>query len=212
MAYRVYRTIFLLFVTVGVVRLSAQPLSSEIGVWIVDTKWTDTTLGTENRNRGGEFDENTGYGISFNHFWTDSISTELSAQRFSTDAVIGYYSVEGEEIVDVGEVEATTLIAMVQWHFNRDGRFAPYVGAGATRLSAEYEPDAEGPRAFILGAPPSGPYDFETETVLSVAAGANVRVTDRFYLAGEAKYMPDTAINHVEIDPLIFSGGVKLRF
>jgi outer membrane protein W len=213
MAHRIYRIIFLLFVAAGAVRLSAQSLSSEVGVWIVDTKWTDTTLGNENINRSGQFDEKTGYGLSFNHFWTEHFSTELSAQRFSADAVLIFHTVEGEEVIDIGEVDATTLTAMAQWHFNRDGRFAPYVGAGVTRLSAEYEPDEQGPRAFILGGNlPSGPYDFETQIALSVAAGANVRITDRLYLAGELKYMPETDLDRTRMDPVFYSAGVKVRF
>jgi outer membrane protein W len=212
MVQRIYRILFLLFVTAGSVRLSAQALASEIGMWVVGTQWTDSTL-VGHTNHGGQFDEKTGYGISFNHFWTERFSTELSAQRFSADAVLSFYTVEGEEIVDIGEVDATTLTAMAQWHFNRAGRFAPYVGAGVTRLSAEYEPDDQGLRAFILGgAPPSGPYDFETSLTLAVAAGANVRITDRMYLAGELKYMPATSLDRTEMDPLFFSGGVKVRF
>ena len=212
MAQRIYRIIFLLFVAAGAVRLSAQNLSSEVGVWVIDTKWTDTTLGNQNINRSGQFDEKTGYGLSFNHFWTESLSTELSAQRFDTGVVFRGFSVEGEEMVDRGELDVMTITLMAQWHFNRAGRFAPYVGAGVTRLAADYEPDDEGPRAAILGGiVPLGPTEFKTEA-LTVAAGANVRVTDRIYLAGEAKYMPSTAIDRVEIDPIVFSAGVKVRF
>lgn len=221
MIQRIYRILFLLFIAAGAVRLSAQTPTSEAGVWVIDSEWTNSTLGNDNFDRSGEFDEQIGYGISFNYYWTERFSTELSAQKFSADAVLRSHSVEGEVITDIGDVDVTAFTAMAQWHFNRAGRFAPYLGAGVAHLSAEYDPDHDVRIAALIlgGAPPSGPYDFETEIALAGAAGVNVRITDHLYFAGELKFIPWNAMvegttvgDGVEVDPLLFSAGVKVRF
>lgn len=219
MIQRIYRILFLLFIAAGAIRLSAQTPSMEAGVWVIDSEWTDSTLSNDNLDRSGEFDEQIGYGISFNYFWTERFSTELSAQRYGADAVILSHTVEGEVITDIGDVDVTSFTAMAQWHFNRAGRFAPYLGAGASRLSAKYDPDHDVRIAALIlgGNQPNGPYDFETEILLAAAAGVNVRLTDQLYFAGEMKFIPWNAVmegtsSGVDVDPLLFSAGVKVRF
>jgi outer membrane protein W len=209
MIQRIYRITFLLFVIAGAIRLSAQTPSSEVGVWIVDTQWNDTAPGTDNIDKSGRFDENVGYGISFNHYWTEHFSTELSAQRFSASSVLGHHSIEGETLFNAGEVDVTALAAMLQWHFNRDGRFAPYLGMGAARMAADFSPDDD---AEI------GPFDFKTETAIAGAVGADVRITPWFYFSAELKFIPWNAaaegsgVEGVDVDPLVVSAGAKVRF
>lgn len=206
---RIYRIVFLLFVIAGAVRLSAQTPSSEVGVWIVDTQWNDTALGTDNLDKSGEFDENVGYGLSFNHYWTEHFSTELSAQRFSAHSVLGDHSIEGDELFHAGEVDVTALAAMLQWHFHRDGRFSPYLGMGAARMAADFSPDDDAEVA---------PFDFKDETSIAGAVGADVRITHWFYFSAELKFIPWSAVaegssgDAIDVDPLVVSAGVKARF
>ncbi|HYC62179.1 MAG TPA: OmpW family outer membrane protein [Thermoanaerobaculia bacterium] len=209
MARSIYRIVFLLFVVAGSVRLFAQVPATEIGVWIVDSKWTDSTLGPENLDRAGTFDEQPDFGISLNRYWSDYISTELSAQRLNANAVLRFHSVEGEEIVQSGDMDITAISAMLQAHWNRGGALTPYAGAGIAYVTGGFAPDDD----FN-----DGTIDFESRTALVVAVGGDVRITRHIYFAGELKFTSWNALiegfpgTGVEVDPLIFSAGLKTRF
>jgi outer membrane protein W len=202
MIQRIDRILFLLFIVAGAARLSAQTHPSEIGVWVLDTRWTDTTLGPEALDHSGQFEEKTGYGISFNRFWTEQFSTEVSAQRFSADAVLGGHIVEGGDFFETGEIDVTVLSVMAQWHWNRAGRFSPYAGAGIARVSASFDSHDDNVAQS---------FDYESKVPPVFAAGANVRITERVFFAGEVRFIPWT-LDRVEVDPLLFAAGVKVRF
>ena len=197
MRHRIYALAILL--CIGTI---AQAQSSEAGLWVLDSKWTDTALGPENSDRSGQFEEKTGYGISFNRFWTGHLSTEVAAQKFSADAVLGFHSVEGGDFFEEGEIDVTVLSVMAQWHLNRAGRISPYAGAGIARVSASFDTADEN----VVQS-----YDFETKVPPAFAAGANVRLTERVLFAGEVKFIPWKA-DRTKVDPLLFAAGVKVRF
>jgi outer membrane protein W len=203
MTQRIYRILFLLFAAAGAIRLSAQTPSSDVGLWAVGTHWNDSFLGSS-INRSGQY----GYGVSFNHFWTDRFSTEISAQRFSADATLRRYSIEGDVILHSGAVNSNAFTATALWHFNRAGRFSPYVGAGITHLFTDFNPHNDSQGNFGYS---------EIQVAPSAAAGVNVRLTDRVSLAGEVKTVPGLSFSEgnggdLELDPLSFSAGVKFRF
>lgn len=221
MIQRIYRIVFLLFIAAGAVRLSAQMKSSEIGVWVINTEWKDSKLG----DGFGAFDDTSGQGIAFNRYWTERFSTELSAQRFGAQTFLGASSVPvryfcgfgelpGQPGVIVftpsstGKLNVTAITALAQMHFNRAGRVAPYVGAGVSHLSADFDGNAE-----VL------PFDVESDITWAAAAGLDVRITDRVFLTGELRYIPWSAIaegaangESLNVEPLALNAGVKVRF
>jgi outer membrane protein W len=222
MIQRIYRIVFLLFVTAGAVRLSAQARSSEVAVWVVDTRWSDSRVDADN---SGLFDEKTGTGIAFNRYWTERFSTELSAQRLSSNAILGANAIpiaafcgfgelgQPDVIVlhpfNTGKLEVMSITAMAQMHFNRAGRVAPYLGAGVAHMSGDFE----------SADPAVMSFDLESEMALAAAAGLDVRITDRVFLTGELKYIPWSAVaegnsggESFDIDPLTLAAGVKFRF
>ena len=198
MTHNTCRTLLLLLLAAAL-PLSAQTLKSDVGIWAVATRGNDSFLGNQHIYPSDRL----GYGISFNRFWTDRFSTELSVQRFSATSAVRHYIGPDAWLVDSGTVDATAFTATAQWHFNRDGLFSPYLGAGLTHLLTEFEGYQDG-----------WGYS-EIEVAPSAAAGVNVRVTDRIYLAGEVKTVP--RLSFVEggggdVDPVSFSAGFKVRF
>src|SRR5688500_8812109 len=98
-----------------VVLLVALPLgaqSNEVGLWYAMSQVGDTNVEDSSVN----FDDGDGFGVSFNHFWTNKLSTEVSAVHLHSDGVI---ALDGANTFDIGELVLTPVTATVQWHFGR---------------------------------------------------------------------------------------------
>lgn len=210
MTHRIYRLIFLLFVVAGSLRTFAQTPASDVGVWIVDSELEGTTINDiEGEDVTFDFEESVGYGLSFNHYWTGAFSTEVALQKYGADLTVDLEGAPAE--FPVGELDITSFTAMGQFHFNRTGRFAPYVGAGAAWISGDFDP--------AVDVEPDEVLELESELTWTAAAGAHFNITERFAIAGEIKYLSWEAIEEggseedaITVDPLTFALGVKVRF
>ena len=211
MTQRIYRILFLMFIVAGSIRLSAQTPSSDFGAWVVGSDLTETTLTEDGDDLKIGFDKENGFGFSFNHFWTDNVSTEIAAQTFHGRMVITSDFGAGPFTFEAGNLDAIALSALAQYHFNRAGRFSPYVGGGIARLSGDFEAfeDPDGVESF----------DLESEIAWTAAAGANIRITENLFLAADLKFIPWSAVaegepdsESLDIDPLLLSFGMKVRF
>ncbi|HYC93694.1 MAG TPA: OmpW family outer membrane protein [Thermoanaerobaculia bacterium] len=204
-----YRVLFVMFILAGL-RAAAQS-STDVALWLVDSELTSSSVVDEGDVIEFDFDEEVGYGLSFNHFWTNAFSTELALQKYSADMTIG--SNLGPAFI-AGELRVTTVTAMAQWHFNRDGRFSPYVGGGIARVGGDFE--------FASGLLEPGDeesVEMESETTWTAAVGANVRLTEHLALTGEMKGIPWDAReegglpeDEIAVDPVTFAVGVRFRF
>jgi outer membrane protein W len=215
MTERIYRIVFLLFIVAGSIRLSAQAPSSDVGLWLVGSQLKSSTLSDPDGDVNVDFnDEKGGYGVSFNHFWTDTFSTELAAQKFGADMTLSSDLGGGVVSFNAGHIDITSITAMGQWHFRRAARFQPYLGAGVARISGQFNPvdDPEDPANSAAG-------DLESKITWTAAAGANIRITERIFIVTEFKYIPWSAIakddptsDSLDLDPTTLSAGVKVRF
>ena len=209
MIQRIYRLLFVLFIAAGASRMSAQTASNEVGIWVVSPQLSETTLLDTEEDVRLDFDEDIGFGASFNHFWTDSISTDFTLHNFSSDMTV---HVDDEPTATIGEISVLTFTAMPQFHFNRAGKFSVYVGAGGAWVSGEFEPneDLDNDDESI---------DLESELTWAAGVGADYRITDSISIGGDVKYISWDAIAEgqedgeaLELDPLTFSAGLKFLF
>jgi outer membrane protein W len=203
-----YRVLFVLFLFAGL-RSSAQT-SSDVAVWIVDSKLSSSTVVDDGDELKFDFEESAGYGLSFNHFWTDRFSTELALQKYGADMTISSLGVS----LEVGELSITSLTAIGEWHFNRGGRFSPYVGGGIAHIGGDFE-FADN----VLEPGDDGDVDLKADITWTAAAGANVNLTPHLSLTGELKYIPwsareenDLLEDAIEVDPVTFAAGLRWRF
>lgn len=187
----------------------AQAGTSDVGAWLSWTSFeadfdTEIDIGT---NLG--FDEDLGYGVSFNHYWTDLVSTDFGVQKMSADMTISGIAVPETTI---GELDVTAFTGTVQLHFMRESRVSPYIGAGAAYMLADFNAnDLE---------PEDEQVELDDEVTFLVNAGVNVRMTDRISLMGDVKYIPwevgeenaDTDDEELDVSPLVVSAGVRFRF
>jgi outer membrane protein W len=211
---RFYRILFLLFIAAGASRTFAQTSpTNEAGIWISRVEFEDNDVsGFEGERVTFEFDEDTGYGISFNHYWTDRFSTELAYQTMSADISVG---LEGfPDLIDTGTIDARALTAVAQIHFLRATRFSPYIGAGVARVTGDIDP-TDDPELPNEGAP----VDLESKLTWVANAGVNIAVTNNIAIAADAKFISWEAMENndregvtLDVNPLVISAGVKVRF
>ncbi|MFN2240190.1 MAG: OmpW family protein [Thermoanaerobaculia bacterium] len=157
------------------------------------------------------FESGDGFGVSVNWFWGRNLSTELSASALTIDAGL---DLGGEPFVDLGSVDLTPISLTLQYHFARDSVIDPYLGVGAAWVLVE---DLESDHLDLL----DGPLEADDEFTYVLNAGLGIRLTQSFGLYLDAKYMPleiaarpagATEDIKFEVDPMIVSAGIRLRF
>ncbi|HYK01156.1 MAG TPA: OmpW family outer membrane protein [Thermoanaerobaculia bacterium] len=185
--------------------LSAQA-TSDVAVWVTGSKFEDPSLFEEDEIVSFEFDEKVGYGVSFNHFWTRAFSTEFAYHTFGADLDVG---IDGGPRLNVGEVDASSLTGVAQWHFRRATRFSPYVGAGLAYIQGEFKGGEEVGESF----------SFEPDVEGVVNAGANIAITDSLAVGVDVKHiawMPkaedDEEAERLDVSPILVSAGLRYRF
>jgi outer membrane protein W len=210
-SHRIYRAVFVLFVLAFSLRMFAQ---SEVGISINSSEFEESTVvDDDGESVTFDFDEGIGLGLTFNKYWTRSFSTEFAVQTFSGEMSIGE---TGSPAFVVGELNGAAISGMGQFHFNRAGRFSPYVGGGIAFVGGEFE------FADDLGLDPDDEttFDLETEATWLAGVGVDVKLTERVLLNGDLRYMPWSAQpedsealeDRLDVDPMVISVGVKFRW
>jgi len=189
--------------------LAALPLaaqSNDVGLWY-STARLEQSSNTDGRL---SFDDATGYGVSFNHFWTGPLSTELSAYWLRAQ---GGIDVAGSRVLDVGKLELKPITANVQWHFARASMLSPYVGGGLAYVTAG---DLSSGDLDLVGI---GTVKIDKKLTWDANAGINIGLGRMFAIGVDAKYIkyePDSKAagntEKLKFNPLALSAGVKLRW
>jgi len=210
MSRRVFLFIAALFFLVTPLHLFAQAGTTEIGFRVSSTDFDDTReVDEEGEEALLAFDEDLGYGISLNHFWTNAFSTEFAIDRLGADLDVRF---DNGPSVTVGETEVTMYTANAQWHFRRASRVSPYVGIGAAYFQGRFD---------LLLEEEVAELDVENELTWIATGGVSFQLSDHVSLAADARYSPyqpeflDEETNETEsidINPLILSAAVRFRF
>lgn len=188
--------------------------ANELGVFASVSSFGSTSITDAEFDLVFEFDEDVGYGVSYNRFWTNRFSTELSVQKLGADLEVTVSDGAPSVVVATGEVDLTAYSATAQWHFARSGRISPYVGGGIAHVAGDVklDPDPDDPGA-------NENLDLDSETTWLVNAGVTFGINDAFAVSADAKYIPyetkvegDTSSDRIDIDVLVFSAVLKWRF
>lgn len=202
------RTSFRLGFVVTLLALSLNAQSNDLGVWIAASQVGDTNI------EGSEiaFDNGTGFGVSFNHFWAPKLSTEFSATALTHN---GEIAIGGFPAFDIGSLDLIPITGTVQWHFARGALLSPYVGGGVSYVMAG---DLESDELRQIEVER---VEIDSKVGWVAQAGVNIALTPRLAVAVDAKYIaytPDSGEPGdpepvtLELDPLVFSAGVKFRW
>ncbi|HEY0372850.1 MAG TPA: OmpW family outer membrane protein [Thermoanaerobaculia bacterium] len=206
------RILFFLFLLAGL-RVSAQN-RTDITVWSVGSLVDNTQIQTGSGTNGLFFKQKPGFGLSFNRYWNDHLSTEVSYMTFRGN--MNYASTYTDAQARLGELEARTITTMAQWHFRTGMRVTPYLSGGIAHISGDFDPVR-----IISVLPTDQPsIELESNVTWTAAAGLDINLTDRWALSLEAKRVPWNAVqtggtyehDGVDIDPMLWGSGVRYRF
>ena len=215
MSYRMSRRVPLLVAALLLLapqQLFAQAGATEVGFRISSSQFDDTTESDEEGEVLLEFNEDLGYGVALNHFWTNSFSTEFAVDRLGGDLDVTF-----DDIVTLklGEFDLTMYSANAQWHFRRAARVSPYVGVGAAYFSGRFD-------ILLEEEVEDEELDVENELTWMAIGGVNVQLSDRVSLLADARYAPyqpevsdaepEEEDESIDVNPLILSAGIRFRF
>jgi outer membrane protein W len=210
--------ISLLLLLVCAVPMSAQSRAFDLTAYAawVDTSSEGTFDDTTNNPVDINFDGTLGYGIGANVFWGDRISTEFAIVRVNNDVSFRRRAVGGT--TGNTDAEMMPITAVLQFHLAPNGRFDPYIGAGAAYVLID---DVDTPSE--LNNIDFEKLDFKDDVGLALNAGLGIRLTNNFGITLDAKYVPlessaratrttgDETVKF-DINPVILSAGLSLRF
>lgn len=156
-----------------------------------------------------------GYGASVNIFWTDRISTEFAVSQI--DSSFGLNARQRAVNVVGSNIDMIPVTGVLQFHFAPNGVIDPYIGAGAAYIVFG---DVTGDNAGNLAID-----DIDSDDLgLVINAGLGIRLGERFGLVGDVKYVPvgssargvlnddNGTETNIEINPIIVSAGLQIRF
>jgi outer membrane protein W len=179
---------------------------NDLGVFVSTSQFDDSEIEDAGDIFDVEFDEDMGYGILYNRFWTTNFSTEFAYQKLGADLTVSFQDI----VEDAGEIDLDVLSATAQLHFARETIISPYIGGGVAYISGQ---------AGAIDQDELEVADLENEVELLANAGVNfglgrslVLFVDGKYILYEARGENDPDNTSVDINPLVLSGGIKWRF
>jgi outer membrane protein W len=157
------------------------------------------------------FDSGSGFGVSVARRF-GNLSAELALFRLSSEGSIR----EGRtDVFSLGDVDLTPVTAMLRYHFGRGGAFDAYAGAGIAHVTIG-DLESDDTRAEGLE-----PIAVESETTAVFGGGITYDFSKRIGIAVDARYLPltlrgrpspdDDAIE-ADLNPLVLSAGLRIRF
>ncbi len=176
------------------------------GIGIVDPKSDNLELSPE---AVIQVDTGTSFTIEGTYMFADHWGVELlAAYPFTHDV-----DIDGAEGAgNIGEVDHLPPTLSLQYHFNPDGTFRPYIGAGIN-YTAIFNEDTKG---ALAGS------DLELDDSWGAAGqvGVDVGLTDNWFLNLAVRYididsdakLDGSDLGTVEIDPFVYQAQVGYRF
>jgi len=188
--------------------LIAVPLfgqSNDIAVWIGKSR-----VGTTNTSGASvHFDRGDSFGASWNHFFSNQLSTELAAFAVRHD---GTLKVGGVDAFDVGRLRMIPITAMVQWHLVHFRRIDPHLGGGLAYVRSDNLHSSDLDNAGI------GRVKIKSRIGWAADAGVMYGITDKLGVGVDARYIgyrpssgPSDASVKLELSPVIYSIGLRWR-
>jgi len=172
------------------------------GVGVVDPKSNNLTLPDDSRI---DVDSGVSATVELTYMLADHWGLELlAAWPFTHDV-----NLDGSKVAEVKHLPPTLSL---QYHFNPDGRFRPYIGAGLNYTMFMEEETS--------GALAGSGLKLDDSWGPAAQIGADLGLGDNWFLNLAARYIDidtdaklgNVALGEVQIDPLVYQAQVGYRF
>jgi outer membrane protein len=170
---------------------------------------------TPNQPFDVNFNGKLGYGAGANIFFGGRTSLAVDIVQVRPVTSLRSRAVGGGSFTG-SAIRMTPLTGVLQFHFAPQGFVDPYIGAGAAYVLFD---NVNGAGNLNLNS-----INFKDDVGLALNAGLGIRLSPHVGLTADGKYVPlkssatavyNTGANtstRVKINPVIFSGGLTLRF
>ena len=194
-------------VPIVVLALVAVPLFAQNDVNVFVGK---SRVGTTNDFGAAiKFDRGNAFGVSWNHFFSAQLSTELAAFAVQHDGTIGV----GEfDILRVGKLRMIPVTAMAQWHLVHFDRIDPHLGGGLAYVRSDSLHSADLDQAGV------GRVKIKSRIGWAAEAGVTYKITEKIGVGGDLRYIgyrpssgPPDATVRLQLSPVIYSLGLRWR-
>ncbi|WP_203295108.1 OmpW/AlkL family protein [Maricaulis parjimensis] len=191
----------------------AAPAMAEQGDWLVRLRAINVVPNEEATITpiGGDVDIDSSIvpELDITYFVQDNWALELILGVTPHD-VMAVGTAAGD--IDLGDVTLLPPTLTLQYHFNPEGQYRPYVGAG---VNYTYFFNEDLPTGSALST-----IDYDASFGLAAQAGIDIALQDEWFLNLDVKYIDidtdvliDGAIAaDVQIDPVVFGIGFGRRF
>jgi outer membrane protein W len=186
----------------------------------VDPNSSDTfNSSSPNQAFNIKFNGKLGYGLGVNIHFGRHLSTAFDAVQVRPGTTIRSRAVGGGSSFTNG-TRMTPLTGVLQWHFAPSGVVDPYVGAGVAYVLFD--------KTNVFKNALISQVKVKDDAGLALNAGVSFRISRMLALTADGKYVPlKAAANAVytpgtnpivpvvlttKVNPVIFSGGLTLRF
>ena len=162
-----------------------------------------------------DIDADGGYGLAANIFFGERLSAEFAVARIEPETNVRRRSVGAT--APGGNLQITPVTAVLQFHLAPNGFLDPYIGAGAAYMIYDFS-ESQGVHNLDQ-------IDFGDDVGLAVNAGLGIRITPRFAINIDGKYIPiessatavvvgsnQERVGEFDVSPIIISAGLSLRF
>ncbi len=191
----------------------AAPAMAEQGDWLVRLRAINVVPNEEATITpiGGDVDIDTSVvpELDITYFVQDNWALELILGVTPHD-VMAVDTAAGD--IDLGDVTLLPPTLTLQYHFNPEGQYRPYVGAG---VNYTYFFNEDLPSGSALST-----IEYDSSFGLAAQAGIDIALQDEWFLNLDVKYIDidtdvviDGAVTaDVQIDPVVFGVGFGRRF
>lgn len=195
-----------LLVVLSLVAFPLMAQTNDVAIWAGNSH-----VGTTAENGTDiHFSNGHAYGASFNHFFGDHFSAELSAFSLRHDGTI---RITGVNALNLGRLTMTPVSLTAQLHLARTSRFDAYAGAGAAYVRANHLHSSDLDTAGI------GNVDIKSKVTWTALGGVSVGITRSLALSAQAQYIgyqpdsgPPSDKVKLKLDPTTYVLGLRFRF
>ena len=128
-----------------------------------------------------DFQTGGGAGLGIDWFFSDRVSLEVKAAALESKLSVRTVGSDFILMADLGRAQVYPITALIKWHMLEHGTFRPYLGIGAAYVVLR---DIEKETTRFTGI------TFNDPTGLALDGGLLMRVSKRWALSGDVRYVP----------------------